>query len=428
MASLTSCLAVEDILDGVVLEDFQCVDLVRTLLYKVMILNYETGMGKTLLAAAIIKAFLNEMPSRRFIMVVQKSQLDQTPQEIKKWTGLDVLSTTAESRQIDRAFYSQDSLKYPILMITHDTLKNVDAMRALHLNRDRYFGIIVDEVHLLSNFIDSGSGMMLRGLLNYFQVKVGLTATPVTTQAEQVVNLAFMFDPKKIEDVKQWVTYVKNGAPIMDEMPDLFIRRTRKDLGIANTYKTMIEYVDAHPHQIGVSGKEMFAVTKAKGAYNQANRTAHIILKEIMNGRRGLVYVHHHASREWLEEILRGKNIRFDSIHGLVKSEQRKIIFDKFAKGELDVVLTSVTTALNLDCEYVIFYEYTRNIKQMIGRAERGLNPKTLYLYFIFTQETGEVDYFLNGIYATSLWIQEVLRQDYRNLVDVGKGLLAQRG
>jgi hypothetical protein len=103
--------------------------------------------------------------------------------------------------------------------------------------------------------------------------------------------------------------------------------------------------------------------------------------------------------------------------------ELRADIFEGFAKGEYDVLTTSVTTGLNLDSDYIIFVEFCTDIKQMMGRAERGLNPKTLDLYFIFTRKTGEIDFFLKYIYQRSLSIQEVLRKDYSTLIRVGAEL-----
>lgn len=423
---LESCMAISHILDnGIELADFQSIDLVRALFFKKVVFVYDTGIGKTVMAAGVIKALTNEAKNRRFIMVVEKSQLSQTPQKIKQWTGLNVLTSSATGEDLHRVFEAQDPLRYPILMITHDTLKSVNAMNALFKYKDAYFGIIVDEVHKLTNFTESQSASMLRALLRNFEYRYGLTATPVTSKPDQIVNLAHMFDPSKVERVHDTIVESKKGRSLTGDYPDLFFVRTRADLGISGNYRTHVEWVDPHEHQERAKGTDMFVTTRAEGAHNQASKVAELIHKHKIKGERGLIFVHHHKSREWLCKKLDEENIRYGCINGNVKSSDRDAIYAGFARGELDVVLTSVTTALDLDSEYIIFYEYTANIKQMLGRAERGLNPKTLDLYFIFTRNTGEVDYFLEKIYALSLWIQDVLKQDYSTLIRAGNMLKA---
>ena len=87
----------------------------------------------------------------------------------------------------------------------------------------------------------------------------------------------------------------------------------------------------------------------------------------------------------------------------------------------LDVVITSVTTALDLDCDYVIFYEFTVDVKQMIGRAHRGLGDKELDVIFIITEDTSEIDYFYDNIYSISMTIKEIMHHDYSELEQVDR-------
>ena len=80
-----------------------------------------------------------------------------------------------------------------------------------------------------------------------------------------------------------------------------------------------------------------------------------------------------------------------------------------------------MTESLNIEADIVVFYEFTTSVKQVIGRAHRGLEGKTLEIAFIITKDTDEVDYFLKYIYERSLLIQKLLRKDYGELIAIGE-------
>ena len=63
-------------IEGVLLEDklikLQAVDVLAMLSRKAAIVSNDTGMGKTYLAAAVIRMLLNQDSSRKIIMVIKK--------------------------------------------------------------------------------------------------------------------------------------------------------------------------------------------------------------------------------------------------------------------------------------------------------------------------------------------------------------------
>lgn len=420
---LKSYKAIEQILDGLVLEDFQCVDILKLLHAKVGICIYDTGLGKTLIASALMKMLINQVPSRKFIMIVEKSQLIQTPKKITEMTGLSILKMTAESEDVDVKLFQKNFTKYQILMITKETLNNPVVMSQLYKHKNHYYGIVVDEAHKLSNFVNSKSAFMLRGMLRNFEFRLALTATPITTDVSQLAYLAHMFDWDRFPAVKPLIQMMNNGTSLIEECPDFFINRTRRDLGIISNYRTHLVMVEPHYHQIEDNSPRVTYVTKGPGAENQAYKLRNLILEN--KPLRGLVYINQHAVRNWVLPFLENAGIKYACINGKTSTSNRAEIMEGFAKGDYDVVITSVTTALDLDCDYIIFYEFCTDIKQMMGRAQRGLNPKTLDLYFIFTRKTREIEYFMKYVYERSLTIQEVLRKDYSELIEAGEKLAA---
>mgnify|MGYP001259595892 CR=1 FL=1 len=418
MFNISSYKAIQDICNGIILEDFQCVDLLNTLKFPTKIISYDTGLGKTVLASAFIRALVNEIPSRRFIMVVEKSQLIQTPDKVRSLTGLSVQTITAQSEDINNKLFEEDFLKHQVLMITYETLNNPGVMLLLYKYKKFYNGIIVDEAHKVCNFEDASQATMLKAMLPNFEYRLMLTATPITSGAKQLVYLLHMLDPKLINDVADYIRDVERGYSPLNDFPNHIIVRTRRDLGIISNYRTHIELVNPHPWQVNASGPDMINIVKGERAENQAKRVLEIVQKH--KGQRGLIYIHKHKLREWVQSILEPCGVRVGCIHGKISAEERISVLNKLKTGEIDVIITSVTTALDMEADYIIFYEFTTDIKQMLGRAERGLNPKTLDLYFIFTRETEEISRFIQNIYNRSLLIQNVLRKDYSELIRVG--------
>lgn len=84
LCSRNSYKAINDVLNGVTLHDLQCIDVLKMIAAKKSVVIYDTGTGKTLLAAAFMKLLLREDPSKMFLMFVKKDQLVQTPEKLKK--------------------------------------------------------------------------------------------------------------------------------------------------------------------------------------------------------------------------------------------------------------------------------------------------------------------------------------------------------
>lgn len=156
---------------------------------------------------------------------------------------------------------------------------------------------------------------------------------------------------------------------------------------------------------------------KGEGATNQVNALVKLIKER--KDKRGLVYINQHAIRSWVLPFLDSAGIKYNCINGHTKQADRERIMDEFnIQKSLDVVVTSVTTAIDLDCDYVIFYEFTPLLKQMIGRAHRGLGDKHLDIIFMLTEDSCEVDYFVDNIVSKSLLAQTILHKSYSEVED----------
>ena len=184
--------AIKDIISPP-LDDWQSVDLLRALFAKRYALFHSTGLGKTFIAAAYIKAIKNNNPNTKVLMLIKTAQQHETPKKIYKISGLTSIVYTAEQSKLPSM---NDLDNCDILMLTHNALNSPEHMLKLlpimrHINV-----LIVDEAHLLSNFEEAGSAFMMESLSKQVEYFLALTATPVTTHLEQFCHIMKIIGPE----------------------------------------------------------------------------------------------------------------------------------------------------------------------------------------------------------------------------------------
>lgn len=417
---------VKTICNDIELHDLQCEDVVKMAYQKRCLITYATGLGKTVLACACMKLLLSSDTSRRFIFLGKHDQLAQTPKKMRNMLGVDVLALGAEKKDVKTLV--EEGHKYPVIFLTHDIVYSNDAMNYIFRERKSISGIFVDEIHCFSNVEHSQGAAILSGMSKNFEFFYGLTATPIVSDVKQMARLAVMIDNDRFGTAQKLYRGLSSGNFRIEDDPMFFINRSREEFGSKAVYNGIVEWVEPLPHQVNCSGGyKMFEVCKGEGAYPQREKLVNIC-KERSN-QRGLVYVNQHSVRDWIIQGLDAANINYACVNGHTSMAERAVIMHKFNEEKsIDVVLTSVTTALDLDCDYVVFYEFTVEVKQMIGRAHRGLGDKVLDIIFVLTNNSPELDYFYDNIYKISMEVQNILHQDMSELEDVDREVRARVG
>ena len=246
---------------------------------------------------------------------------------------------------------------------------------------------------------------------------IALTATPITSNKSQFPRLRNLVDRN--------ISYKLYESITSSSINKGYIQVNRKDYGLKGNYTTRIIWCEPMIHQIGKIKGNIFAVTKGTGATNQVNKLIEVL--EDQKDAKVIIYVHYHDSRLWLEKNLKAAGYNFVSLHGKITNRvERKNLLDRFNSGEVNIFITSVTTALDISADSILFYEFTTSVKQMIGRPHRGLVPKDLNIYFFITRDTEELEFFSKYIYYRSLEIQTLIGKDYSEILSVGTELLRE--
>lgn len=421
----TSYLAMNDVLADTTLHDLQCVDVLKMIANKKALVIYDTGTGKTLLAAAAMKLLIREDPSRMFIMFVKKDQIVQTPKKLKEFAGLSCVVTTADTKKSVNSFLQKDLTGYNVIMLTHNCLNSSAVLEAIYNIRKKITGVIIDEAHEYNNFNGANSSGVLKAMISSFEYVWGLTATPIVSDLMQLARITSLINNEVYPNPKKLYNSLINGSFKLEYDPGFFINRKASDLGRYSSPRGFVISVEPHPYQLNCNtgGVELFQVCKGEGAYNQVNALIELIIQKNKLNERGLVYISQGTVLAWVIENLSKSSVKFTCINGSTSLEERSLIEKDFADGKFDVILTSITTAVDLDCEYVVFYEFTVLVNQMIGRAHRGLKPKNLEVYFIITKDTKEEDYFVNNIYAKCQIIKEILGKENKAVGEIANQL-----
>lgn len=388
------------------LSDFQSKDLLHALAVKAFCCMYDTGMGKTFVASAFMRALKNEDDSKKFLMFGTNSQLEETCKKIKDISGLTVNFLTESPQYVVN---EQIISGCDVLLLPHGCLTEPKHLTALCFFLDRFSAVVIDEMHLVSNFIKSRNAQALQSICSRFEYILGLTATPITTDVEQLARCLYMINPSVVNNWKQIALDLKNyGASAIDgSLRDLYIVRQRSE----NNHIGIPLFVEAMPHQVQAKGQDLFEITKGPGALNQ-----HRAVIDVLNsfkGTKGLIYSNRKIVQSALFEYLLDNGISVCVINGDTSRKNRLELLEGFRSGVYDCVITNITTALDLDCDWILFYEFTPHVKQFIGRAERGFTSKQLPVMFLFTRDTDEYDYFYRNVYLISQSVQDILKIDF---------------
>lgn len=391
------------------LSDFQSKDLLHALAVKAFCCMYDTGMGKTFVATAYMQALKNQDSSRKFLMFGTNSQLDQTVRKIQSMSNLKVICYN-ESPQY--TITENDLQVADVILLSHGCLTEPNHVTALTFYLDRFFAVVIDEMHLVSNFVKSRNAQTLQFICSRFEYILGLTATPITTDVEQLARCLYMINPSVVNNWKDIALDLKNyGASAIDgSMRDLYVVRQRPQ----NNHRGVPLFVNAMQHQLGAKGQDLFEITKGPNAVVQHEAVKQVI--DTFSGQSGLIYANRRIVQTALCDYLTSIGYEVAVINGDTKRKDRESILDRFRNGEYDAIITNIKESLDMDCQWVLFYEFTPHVKQFIGRAERGFTSKNLPVMFLFTRDTDEYDYFYRNVYLISQAVQDILKIDFKEV------------
>ena len=404
-------LCLNNVLPDVELPLFQRQGMYEVFTNKRMLLAFDTGTGKTFTYAGIVRGLVNKNPEGKHILVIINESMSQVPEDVRVLTGsrVEAFDGTEASVGHLRFWWKRCS----VFCLTYEAFRQPEIVEFLFSVLPEIDSFVIDEAHHCSNFDVSDTAFMIRSFVQWIPYAVALTATPITRESKQYFRLMNLLD----RNISMHRDERFRGSYI-----ERYMAVNRDDYDIKGTYTTTLVKVTPTLDQIQPQHGIVFRKLKGTGAVNQAKALVDVVRTRLEQDKTIIVYVHYHDSRQWIESHLREAGIPFTSVHGrITKKADRQTALQRFMTGEVRVIITSVTESLNIEADVVVFYEFTTLVKQVMGRAHRGLNPKDLELVFLITENSDEVDYFLKYIYKRSITIQRLLGKDYSELIALGR-------
>lgn len=408
---------IENIVPNLELPEFQNIGAQMALLNKHMVLGADTGLGKTFTYSVFVRGLLNRDPEKKHILVIIHDSIPQVPNDVAALASVPVTTITGEQSGVAklRAQWNRSS----IFMLTLESFRNPEIVLFLFHRLMSIESFSVDEAHHCNGWDSSDTAFTIRALTQYIPYVCLLTATPATRNSQQFYRLMNLVDrrlsPRR--DETAWGKYQERYLPV-----------NRADYDMKGNYRPVLEIVNPMQHQIGRVRGNIFKTFKGPGAVAQVERLVKVVLERKRQHKSVIVYVNLHAVREWVEQHFDRAGITYVSLTGRVtKQQDREAILQCFANREVDVLITSVSESLNIDSDTVVFYEFTTKMKQVMGRAHRGLNEKELELVFIVTRDSMETEFFIKYVYKRSLLLQKILQKDFSEFIAIGEQLEGMR-
>lgn len=413
--------------DGFDAAGFQAVSVLLWLYAKKGLFMFDPGMGKTFAIAMGLKALSSVYPETKCLFFIKKAQITQTYNDIRLYTGLRVITCTAEQHQIVNKLY-KDTDSYDVLMLTHEALQSDVVCTFLYCNLKHFTVCVIDEAHFLTNVRDSDRIVVLSAITSRIERIAALTATPFISKEEQYGDLLNVMDPVRFMRKDKLIKKLKSGEQLDLQYPLQIYNYDRKTEDIQNTYNIHVDWVEPHDFQRSANGGHLLKELRGPGSYNQLNELIRVLKLKKVEKKKGIVFIYYHETREWVVPFLEDAGMKFGCIHGETLQKDRDRIQKEFQEDLLDLVIISVTTSINLDCDYVYFYQYTLEIKQILGRGERGLKPKVMDLYFLFTRKTQDATFFLNTVYKLSHQVRSWIGKEYTEFLQAGGEVIENMG
>jgi len=404
---------------------FQSFAVEHAMISKGTLFSLGTGLGKTMTACGYSERLLRENKDKKVIFVCLSESLEQIVGDFLKYSDRSVIGISGEAVNINFLKYNIE--KYEILVVSYQAFYSVEFCNIIIEqinNAGGFSGLILDEVHEVSQ--DSLINSIMSSLCKKIDYRLFLTATPLTVEPEQIIVLMNLLDnlifPEGKDYLKPYRILDPDTFEIIDyrELKSLadnlfphYLSWTRSELGMSGNYYPELLIIKPSYEQLKAGLNDIPTVIKGTRDSNQTKVFVQLCKSLVKQNKKGLVYASRHENSEMLNSMLLEQGIKSYVVNGETKNKRvRSVVLSEFKDNKIDVLITDLTTSLNMESDFLIFWENTNRAIQMLGRCERGFLPKDLYIYYILTRRTVELLQFRKNVYRRCKWLREALDKD----------------
>lgn len=410
------------------LRDYQTLGVAYMYFAKRLVLGDSVGLGKTVEVCGLInllkEEYLKKGQEFRFLFLTDKTLLDQTRDEIIKFTGDYVTLLQGEKRYVDKFVIENDNdLQYSVVG-SHSLINSVGFQEYIRVYRELYdcnpFDILfVDESSILGNTSTKTYDNALHLAKDIDRVII-MNATPFESNLRTFYAQLNFCDESLLpvkstfERLYEQKTYYgsfprfngkyKNQAIFKEQVKFRYWASTRKGLGYSMIDCSAKLYVSP----LSKMQKELLKRTSIpqmvydcpsyfddsiivnKQTVPKLNDLIAILTTDLKDVDSVIVYTWHKESQSIIEEVLVTEGIPCEIMNGDTPLEERNAITRAFKLGDFKVLITNVQKGLNFsNCDNCIFYSYDPNPNKMVqleGRMTREENIIGKHVYLLVSE------------------------------------------
>ena len=394
------------LLPGITLRDYQTRAAIHIAKTDKQLLAFDTGLGKTVSMVAGLVANRNLHGRSKILFLCPLAGMNQVYKTFKAYTRFNVVKFTGSEAGVKR-FYSQIEDGVDVILCNYEAFDNPEVLQVmLQLSNKNFFDIVcLDEAHVVANMYTSNRNFFICTLASKIKKKYFLTATPIiSTPAQYATLLAIMLD--KLNDYGSVMHRVKAGHYLHHVVPNLVQFKERKV-----NYEVKLHSTPAIEVPYTLYGTEIFKHTRGKKNKSMEEKLKELILQ---NKEKLLIFSHLKSNHAYLTSIVEELGLRVGVISGDTNKER---VQEQFNSDQLDCVIFSIPTELNLPAKAIILYDWTSLAHQAIGRGIRSESAEGYTAHILLSETSKEVSLFENTVIKNSVYLSETFGKDIKQLL-----------
>lgn len=369
------------------LRDYQVISALGVATTNGQILMYQTGLGKTLSVLAGLVMRKNANISKNILWIGPLATFKQVISSIKDETEMNISVIRGNENNL-KNFHKFDPNLTDILLVNMEAFDNpkvIEIFRMFSILK-MFDTVVIDEAHLICKPYHSNRNSFIYMLAYRIDNVYLLTATPIISEIQQYAS-ALALISKNLPDLFGIIARVHQG----DYKPEN-VKHIVKYKGRDEEYPSKVHLIKTGMVVERAPGISVFKYTRGNDANAVNNKLIEIIKSHGLNPHfiiHCYLTEHHKFLKHFIEETL---DLRVGIVSGEISQQER------FNNGDLDCVIFSISTGLNLPSDFLIMYDWTVYTTQAIGRGLRTLEIGTYVVHFLITDCLKEIQLCKNSI------------------------------
>ena len=394
-----------------------------------LVLGDSVGLGKTVqicgLCNLITQKRLKEGYTFRFLYLTEKNLIEQTRDEMIKFTGEYVELLRGEKKYVKKfADENESELLYSVVG-SHSLINSVEFQEYIRTYRALYGcnpfdALFVDEASILGKTSNKTYDNAQK-LADDFDWVIVINATPfekdLRTFYAQINFCDETFLPTKtvfenLYEVKEYNLgpypkfngRYKNQHIFREQVKYRYFARTRKSIGavmegcsadmvitpLSKTQKALLKRTSMPQMVYDCPSYFDEDIVMDRETTPKIGALVDLMKNELKNEKSVIVYSRYIESQRGIQEALLNEGISCEIMNGRISIDEKNAIVSKFKLGDFKVLITNVQKGLNFGhCNSCVFYSYDPNPNKMVqleGRMTRSKDIINKHVYLIVSE------------------------------------------